>query len=110
MRSPRSASDWAWHANPILACRFGKLLILRAVPEWRSQYLSYKKLKRILKRIGDDDDEDGERVVAAASAPSVQNGGVFDLMPEDSESGGPSLPTTALSSPLLSSPSLLQSV
>lgn len=110
MRSPRSASDWAWHAKPILACRFGKLLILRAVPEWRSQYLSYKKLKRILKRIGDDDDEDGERVVAAASAPSVQNGGVFDLMPEDSESGGPSLPTTALSSPLLSSPSLLQSV
>ena len=58
MRSPRSASDWAWHANPILACRFGKLLILRAVPEWRSQYRSYKKLKRILKRIGDDDDEE----------------------------------------------------
>ena len=29
--------------------KFGKLIELRAVPEWREKYLSYKKLKRITK-------------------------------------------------------------
>ena len=29
--------------------KFGKLMEIRALPEWRDQYLSYKKLKRISK-------------------------------------------------------------
>ena len=36
--------------------KFGKQLILKSIPEWRSHYLSYKKLKRILKRLPDADD------------------------------------------------------
>lgn len=38
--------------------KFGKLLELRALPEWRDQYISYKKLKRITKMVQSDDDDE----------------------------------------------------
>lgn len=41
--------------------KFGRVLALRAIPEWRESYVGYKKLKRLLKRLpgakgGDHDD------------------------------------------------------
>jgi len=63
--------------------KFGKQLALLSIPEWRSQYMSYKKLKRILKRLPEsgserDDDDDGpvlpsiESPAAGSSSPLAE--------------------------------------
>lgn len=56
--------------------KFGKQLELLSIAEWRSYYMSYRKLKRILKRLpagGDDDDEAaGNRVPSISVVPSFE--------------------------------------
>jgi len=31
--------------------KFGRVLVLRSIPEWRESYVGYKRLKRLLKRL-----------------------------------------------------------
>ena len=55
--------------------KFGKLLQVSSVPEWRQHYMSYRRLKRILKRLGgssSDDEDDGEDLATAKDATSAQ--------------------------------------
>lgn len=41
--------------------KFGKRLENEAMPEWRSEYLTYKKLKKVIKTLNSDNlDEEGE--------------------------------------------------
>jgi hypothetical protein len=58
--------------------KFGKQLELYAYPEWRQHYMSYKKLKRILKRLPDrdgapSDDEGGVAMGAPAEEPLLDS-------------------------------------
>ena len=56
------------------AMKFGKLLQFSSVPEWRQHYMSYRRLKRILKRLGgsNSDDEEDEDPASAQDATSAQ--------------------------------------
>ena len=45
-RAPISTSA---HANSMV--QYGRVLLLRAIPEWRESYLGYERLKRLLERL-----------------------------------------------------------
>jgi len=68
--------------------KFGKLLELRALPEWREQYLSYKKLKRITKMVpavdASDQGEAGATLLPAdLAAASRAEDAFFELLDSD---------------------------
>jgi SPX domain protein involved in polyphosphate accumulation len=40
--------------------KFGKRLENEAMPEWRSEYFAYKKLKKVIKSLNNDDSEEDD--------------------------------------------------
>ena len=81
--------------------KFGKQLQLLAIPEWRSNYMSYKKLKRILHRLPNSTDDDDANPSASDPASAAA---IIGTMIEDNASDVSDLSRTASMLDLTQSP------
>jgi hypothetical protein len=66
--------------------KFGRVLALRAIPEWRESYVEYKRLKRLLYRLPDlkggrDDDlsPSASPEASLSASTSSLSGGAFSV-------------------------------
>lgn len=61
--------------------KFGRVLALRAIPEWRESYVEYKRLKRLLYRLPDPKGGRDDDFSPAASPEASLSSSASNLMP-----------------------------